>query len=87
MHVTEDDSQQRTVMPRNPLANRERPAAPQGPSDEPFDALLPQDMAAKAEEIGARKAHLNTVSMFVPGVLAGAFISLGALGGTFYSRR
>ena len=44
-----------------------------------FDALLPADMAAKAEQIGVKKAHLNPVSMFVLAVLAGAFIALGAI--------
>nr|MBI2903647.1 formate transporter FocA [Chloroflexota bacterium] len=36
-------------------------------------------MAAKAEQIGVKKAHLNMVSMFVLAVLAGAFIALGAV--------
>ncbi|MBI3243897.1 MAG: formate transporter FocA [Chloroflexi bacterium] len=36
-------------------------------------------MAAKAEQIGVKKAHLNEVSMFVLSVLAGAFISQGAI--------
>ena len=45
----------------------------------PFDALLPAEMAAKAEQIGVKKARLNPVSMFVLAVLAGAFIALGAI--------
>lgn len=44
-----------------------------------LDALLPPEMAAKAEQIGVRKAHLNPTSMFVLAVLAGAFIALGAV--------
>ncbi len=44
-----------------------------------LDALLPAEMAAKAEQIGVRKAHLNPVSMFVLAILAGAFIALGAI--------
>ncbi len=44
-----------------------------------LDALLPVEMAAKAEQIGVKKAHLNGVSMFVLAVLAGAFISMGAI--------
>jgi formate/nitrite transporter len=44
-----------------------------------FDALLPNEMAAKAEQIGARKAHANLVSTFVLALLAGALISLGAV--------
>jgi formate transporter FocA len=48
-------------------------------SDLQFDALIPAQMAAKAEQIGVKKAHLNPVSMFVLAVLAGAFIALGAI--------
>jgi formate transporter len=49
------------------------PAAPQ------FDALLPVEMAIRAEEIGVKKAHLDVASMFALAVLAGAFIALGAI--------
>ncbi|MFN3982570.1 MAG: formate transporter FocA [Caldilinea sp.] len=44
-----------------------------------IDALLPADMAAKAEAIGVKKANLDVMSMFVLAVLAGAFIALGAI--------
>ena len=44
-----------------------------------FDALIPPEMAAKAEQLGVKKAHMNVVSVFVLAVLAGAFISLGAI--------
>jgi formate transporter len=47
--------------------------------------LLPADMAAKAEAIGVKKAHLNTISMFALAVLAGAFIALGAIFATTVS--
>lgn len=47
--------------------------------DVSLDALIPAEMAAKAELIGVKKANLNWVSMFMLAVLAGAFISLGAL--------
>jgi formate transporter FocA len=36
-------------------------------------------MAVRAEDIGVAKAHLNTRRMFALGVLAGAFIALGAV--------
>ena len=49
----------------------------EGPSQ--FDALLPADMARRAEDIGVAKAHLDAVTTFVLAVLAGAFIALGAL--------
>lgn len=44
-----------------------------------LEALLPAAMAAKAEQIGVKKAHLPALSMFVLSVLAGAFIALGAI--------
>lgn len=50
-----------------------------------IDALLPPEMAAQAEQLGVKKANLNAVSMFVLAVLAGAFISLGAIFATTVS--
>jgi formate/nitrite transporter FocA (FNT family) len=44
-----------------------------------LDALLPAEMAAKAEEIGVKKARLDALSTFTLAVLAGAFIALGAM--------
>ncbi len=44
-----------------------------------FDSLLPPAMAAKAEGIGVKKAGLDTVGMFALGILAGAFIAVGAI--------
>jgi formate/nitrite transporter FocA (FNT family) len=44
-----------------------------------LDALLPAEMAAKAEEIGVKKAALDAPALFVLAVLAGAFIALGAM--------
>ena len=44
-----------------------------------IDALLPPDMARKAEEVGVRKGTADAVSLFCLGVLAGAFIAVGAL--------
>jgi formate transporter FocA len=44
-----------------------------------LDALLPAEMAVRAEQVGVKKAHLPSLSMFVLAVLAGAFIALGAL--------
>ena len=43
-----------------------------------FDALLPAEMAMRAETIGVAKARLNAVSTVALAVLAGAFIALGA---------
>jgi len=44
-----------------------------------FDALLPPEMAAKAEKTGISKALLGWRNTLALGVLAGAFIGLGAL--------
>lgn len=48
-------------------------------TDISLDALIPAEMAAKAEQIGMRKARMNPASMFALAVLAGAFIALGAI--------
>jgi formate/nitrite transporter len=45
----------------------------------PLDALLPPEMARRAEELGVRKAALRLDTMFALAVLAGAFIALGAM--------
>lgn len=44
-----------------------------------IDALLPVEIAQRAEDIGVKKAGLDTLSMFALAVLAGAFIGLGAM--------
>ena len=44
-----------------------------------FDDYLPPEMASKGEDAGVRKANLDFLSMFGLAVLAGAFISLGAI--------
>jgi formate transporter FocA len=43
------------------------------------DALLPPDVARRAEAVGVAKVAMPTGSLFVLAVLAGAFISLGAV--------
>ncbi|MEW5868677.1 MAG: formate transporter FocA [Chloroflexota bacterium] len=43
------------------------------------DALLPAEMATRAEYIGVRKAEAPLLTMFALAVLAGAFIALGAI--------
>lgn len=48
--------------------------------DQPrFDMLIPSEMAVKAEDVGVKKAAMGWLNMFVLAVLAGAFISLGAV--------
>lgn len=44
-----------------------------------LDALLPEDVARKAEAVGAAKARRDLVSLLTLAVLAGAFIALGAM--------
>jgi len=44
-----------------------------------IDALLPAEMARRAEYLGVRKAEAKTLPMFALAVLAGAFIALGAV--------
>jgi formate transporter len=44
-----------------------------------IDALMPPEMAERAEAIGIRKAHLDFMTTFGLAVLAGAFIALGAI--------
>ena len=46
--------------------------------DPSFDALLPPDMASKVVQVGVTKASLPLRRLVPLGVLAGAFIGLGA---------
>jgi formate transporter len=46
------------------------------------DALLPPEMAARAEQLGVKKAGMDAPGLFVLAVLAGAFIAVGALSAT-----
>ena len=49
------------------------------PNPTRIDALLPGEIARKAEAIGAQKARMDVPSLAVLGILAGAFIGLGAM--------
>lgn len=44
-----------------------------------LDALVPPAMAEKAEQIGIRKANADFLTLSVLGLLAGAFVALGAI--------
>lgn len=44
-----------------------------------IDALLPVEMAQRAEAIGVAKAKMDVISTFILAVLAGSFIGLGAI--------
>ncbi len=50
-----------------------------------IDSLLPAEMATKAEYLGVRKAEMPTFTMLMLAILAGAFISLGAIFATTVS--
>jgi formate transporter len=50
-----------------------------------IDALLPQEMATRAEYLGVRKAEMPFLKMFMLSILAGAFIALGAIFATTVS--
>ncbi len=54
-------------------------------SESNFDALLPAEMAKKAEGIGVNKANMAALPMLALAILAGAFISLGAIFATTIS--
>jgi formate transporter len=44
-----------------------------------IDALLPAEMAVRAEKVGVSKANMAVFTLFALGVLAGIFIALGAI--------
>ena len=44
-----------------------------------LDGLPPPQMARRAEDVGVAKAGMSTVNTFVLGILAGAFIAMGAI--------
>lgn len=49
------------------------------PNEIRIDALLPAEMAVRAEYIGVRKAETPALTTFILAILAGAFIALGAI--------
>ena len=58
----------------------EQPNPPVARADGPtLDALVPSAIARRAEDVGVVKAEMDFAKLFVLAVLAGAFISLGAL--------
>jgi formate/nitrite transporter len=65
-----------------PLSRVPIETAPPTPATDPalrFDALLPREMAARAEAAGVSKTTLDAPSTLVLAVMAGAFIALGAV--------
>lgn len=49
------------------------------PSNHTIDALLPPEIAQKAEKIGVQKTRMDPLRLVTLGVLAGAFIAFGAM--------
>ena len=62
-----------------------RPSDPMTQAETQFDALLPAEMAVRAESVGVRKSGLESLRLFALAVLAGAFISIGAIFATTVS--
>jgi len=50
-----------------------------------FDAIMPSTMAARAEESGVKRATTDPITLFALSILAGAFISFGAIFATTVS--
>ena len=50
-----------------------------GPHLNTLDALLPSEMAERAEQIGVEKTRRDTLGLLALAVLAGAFIAFGAM--------
>jgi formate transporter len=50
-----------------------------------FDAILPRDMARRAEESGVARASTDPITLLILSILAGAFISFGAVFATTVS--
>jgi formate/nitrite transporter len=48
-------------------------------SNQSIDALLPPEMARKAEAVGVQKTRMDVTSLLALAVLAGAFIALGGM--------
>src|ERR1043166_4509514 len=63
----------------------EKRAPDKSPQIVTFDAIMPADMAARAEEGGVGKASSDVLTLLVLSVLAGAFLSLGAIFATTVS--
>src|SRR5262252_974707 len=70
------DPDHRHVVMERPLPGPPAAASPQLVT---FDAVLPATMAMRAEESGVKRAATDPLTLLVLSVLAGAFISFGAI--------
>jgi formate/nitrite transporter len=71
-----NDARHSTDRPADPAPVVSVPPAERPPS---LDALMPPEIAAKAADIGVGKSSMSVLRTFSLGVLAGAFIALGAM--------
>src|SRR5215203_4534057 len=55
------------------------PVADPNLQERSIDALLPAEIAQKAEAVGVQKTNLDVLSLMALGILAGAFIALGGM--------
>jgi formate transporter len=62
-----------------------KPVTPQSPQLVMFDAIMPAAMAARAEQVGVKKATTDPLMVLALAVLGGAFISFGAIFATTVS--
>src|SRR3990170_1029645 len=88
IYCTASRESPRAVGLQSPWDSRGWPKSYEGvtmPTEFSIDALLPPAMASRAEDIGLVKARLGTRRMFALAVLAGAFISMGAIFATTVS--
>jgi formate transporter len=61
------------------MKQQSAPSEPAPPQAITFDAILPPAMALRAEESGVKRASSDPVTLLVLSVVAGAFISFGAI--------
>jgi hypothetical protein len=76
----------RVVEERRPAAGQEAPTAVHelytphiSGTELRIDPYGPAEMAGRAQAVGVAKARLDTLTLLTLGVLAGAFIALGAI--------
>jgi formate/nitrite transporter len=67
------------------MSDAQAPDAHRTPQAVTIDPIMPSDMAIRAEQTGVRRASMDVLTVFVLSVLAGAFISFGAIFATTVS--
>jgi len=70
---------------RQPIEVEPRIDSARTPRPVTIDTILPADMAVRAEQNGVRRAGMDGLTVLVLGVMAGAFISFGAIFATTVS--